>query len=44
MDEVSPAVHLLTDQEFTTAPLSESVFPFGRQDAGSLLAEIVGTR
>ncbi len=44
MDEVSPAVHLLTDQEFKTAPLSESVFPFGQQDARTLLAEIVGRR
>ena len=44
MDEVSPAVTLLGDQEFKRAPLSSSAFPFGWQDAVALLLEIVGGR
>lgn len=42
MDEASPAVTLLADQEFKTAQLSTSIFPLGRQDAVELLSVIVG--
>ena len=42
MDERSPAIHLLTDQAFKTAVLSDSVFPLGTQDALLLLSETVG--
>ena len=42
MDERSPAIHLLTDQVFKTAVLSESVFPLGNQDTLLLLSETVG--
>ncbi|MCH8241850.1 MAG: matrixin family metalloprotease, partial [Planctomycetes bacterium] len=42
MDERSPAIHLLTDQVFKTAVLSDSVFPLGDQDALLLLSETVG--
>ena len=42
MDERSPAIHLLTDQVFKTAVLSDSVFPLGTQDALLLLSETVG--
>jgi hypothetical protein len=44
MDERSPAVSLLGNQEFKTSPLSPSVFPFGNQDDRRLLAETVGLR
>ena len=44
MDELSPGVHLLSDQEFRRAPLAPSVFPIGLQDAELLLSETVGAR
>ena len=44
MDELSPGVHLLSDQEFRRAPLAPSVFPIGLQDAALLLSETVGAR
>ena len=44
MDEASPSIALLADQEFKIAPLSESVFPFGSQNAPVLLSETVGER
>lgn len=42
MDEASPAGFLLIDQDFILAPLAESVFPVGFQDAMLLLEETVG--
>lgn len=42
MDELSPGVHLLADQEFKLAPLAPSVFPLGDQNAPLLLTEILG--
>jgi len=42
MDERSAAVHLLSDQQFKTASLSDSVFPLGSQNSELLLAETVG--
>lgn len=42
MDEASPAVTLLFDQEFISAPLSPTVFPLGRQDSAELLNVILG--
>ncbi len=42
MDELSPGVHLLGNQEFKLAPLSPSVFPLGDQNAPLLLTEILG--
>ncbi|HRX84642.1 MAG TPA: matrixin family metalloprotease [Phycisphaerae bacterium] len=42
MDESSPAVTLLADQEFKVAPLSEAIFPLGRQNAPGLLSVILG--
>jgi hypothetical protein len=42
MDEASPAVTLLFDQEFISAPLSPTVFPLGRQDSAELLSVILG--
>ncbi len=44
MDEKSPAIHLLAEQEFKIAPLAESVFPLGNQNAPLLLDETVGSR
>ncbi len=44
MDEASPAIVLLGDQEFKVAPLSDSVFPLGFQNAPRLLAETVSQR
>lgn len=42
MDELSPGVHLLSDQAFRLAPLADSVFPIGMQDGPRILAETVG--
>ena len=42
MDELSPGVHLLADQEFKLAPLAPTVFPLGDQNAPLLLTEILG--
>ena len=42
MDERSPVIHLLTDQVFKTAVLSDSVFPLGTHAALLLLSETVG--
>lgn len=42
MDEVSPASTLLAEQAFKRAPLAESVFPAGYQDAPALLLDTVG--
>ncbi|MHC5108639.1 MAG: matrixin family metalloprotease [Planctomycetota bacterium] len=42
MDEASPAVVLLFDQHFTTAPLAPSVFPIGQQNAPGMLRNAVG--
>ena len=39
-----PAGFLLIDQDFILAPLAESVFPVGYQDAMLLLEETVGVR
>ncbi len=44
MDEVNPADTFLQDQDFKEAPLSETIGPFGVQDAFLLLQEIVGLR
>ncbi len=44
MDEASPAIVLLGDQEFRIAPLADSVFPLGFQNAPRLLAETVSQR
>lgn len=44
MDESSPPIHLLFDQTFKIAPLANSVFPIGWQDAPLLLSETVGLR
>ena len=43
MDEASPAVTLLGDQEFKRAPLASSIFPLGSQDASDLLRVILGS-
>jgi hypothetical protein len=42
MDEVNPADTFLLDQDFKEAPLSETIGPFGVQDAFLLLQEILG--
>lgn len=44
MDEASPVGFLLIDQDFILAPLAESIFPVGYQDAMLLLEETVGIR
>ena len=44
MDEKSPAIHLLMEQEFKIAPLADSVFPLGNQNAPLLLEDTVGAR
>lgn len=42
MDEASPAVTLLDDQKFKSAPLSPSIFPLGLQDSADLLEVTLG--
>ena len=43
MDEASPAVTLLDDQEFMRAPLAAAIFPLGHQDSADLLRVILGS-
>jgi len=44
MDERANGPDLTADRDFGTAPVSESVYPIGEQDAQRLLAWTVGTR
>ncbi len=41
MDNTGSASTLLADQEFKTAPLSPTIFPFGKQDGVALLNRVI---